>query len=98
MSAHTLYLAQHLWKRLSRIVAPRYQCIWWTMYSHYGITQRSEHRSMLKLLFKLRDNDCQGPIIRDQDMPANCIVGEDARNVTAMISEMSAACRKMLQS
>jgi hypothetical protein len=44
---------------------------WWTMYSHFGLSQQTHHKSMMKLLFKLRDNDCQGPIIRDEDMPAN---------------------------
>jgi hypothetical protein len=39
---------------------------WWTMYNHFGMTQQTQHRSMMKLLFKLRDNDCHGPIIGNQ--------------------------------
>jgi hypothetical protein len=49
--------------------------LWWTMFSHFGILQQTHHKYMMKLLFKLRDNYCPGPIIQDKDMPADVSMG-----------------------
>jgi hypothetical protein len=57
---------------------------WWTMYSHFGISQQPHHKSMMKLLFKLRDNDCPGPIIQDKDMPAD--VSMEVENTALLVS------------
>jgi hypothetical protein len=42
---------------------------WWSMYYHFGVSQCPQHQQIRKLLFELRDNDSQGPVVPHADMP-----------------------------
>jgi hypothetical protein len=48
----------------------KFICVyWWSMYYHFGVSQRSQHQQIRKLLFELRDYDSQGPVVPHADMP-----------------------------
>jgi hypothetical protein len=46
---------------------------------------------MTKLLFKLRDDDCPGPIIQDKDMPAD-VRFEEANHREILIFSRKLPC------
>jgi hypothetical protein len=59
---------------------------WWSKYSHYGVSNLEEHRPLLNLLLRLRDNDVDGPVLPLANLPANIDWADDVANPIVSMS------------